>query len=153
MKLRRIALCLAVCMAAVVAVPASAMTTAQEFRDLWNGCAQGIDRMLDNGWVVEHIEFDWMRLGEVYVSTETLSAGHTFKIVGVGGHGIADLDIRVYDENGNLVAADTLNDDVPEVDITPAWTGPFRVEVAVEAAEAGWDPADSWYFAYMVLSK
>lgn len=102
---------------------------------------------------MEHVEFDWLKLNDVYVSTEVLSAGCKFKIVGVGGAGIADLDIRVYDENNNLVAADTLDDDVPEVDIAPRWTGPFRVEVSAEALMTGCCPEDGWYFAYLIGSK
>ena len=43
--------------------------------------------------------------------------------------GTGDIDIKVYDENGNLVAADTKSDNVPIVNWTPAWTGPFTIKV------------------------
>lgn len=153
MKSLKVAMVSAVCLLLVAALPASAMTTAEEFTGLWNRCAEGIGEMIKSGYVIEHVEFDRLKLNEVYVSSEFLSAGYSFKIIGVGGAGIRDLDIRVYDENNNLVAKDTLNDDVPEVDIAPKWSGPFRVEVVVEALSPGCNPAEDWYFCYIIGSK
>ncbi|MEW6229846.1 MAG: hypothetical protein AB1700_17430, partial [Bacillota bacterium] len=77
MKSLRIALLLAVCLLLVSALPASAMTTAEEFTGLWNRCAEGIDKMIKSGYVMEHVEFDWLKLNEVYVSNEFLSAGYS----------------------------------------------------------------------------
>lgn len=47
----------------------------------------------------------------------------------VSGDGDTDLDLFVYDENGNLVASDTDGTDRCRVHITPRWTGQFRIEV------------------------
>ena len=47
----------------------------------------------------------------------------------VRGDGDTDLDLFVYDENGNLVASDTDSTDVCVVTWTPRWTGNFRVRV------------------------
>lgn len=47
----------------------------------------------------------------------------------VRGDGDTDLDLFVYDENGNLVASDTDSTDVCVVSWTPRWTGNFRVRV------------------------
>jgi len=42
----------------------------------------------------------------------------------------ADFDIKIYDENGNLVAKGTKVGSADEtVFITPRWTGPFRIVV------------------------
>ncbi len=43
------------------------------------------------------------------------------------GDGDTDLDLYVYDENGNLIGSDTNGTDNCVVEWTPRWTGPFRV--------------------------
>jgi hypothetical protein len=46
------------------------------------------------------------------------------------GDGGTCLELRVYDENGNLIAADTFGfGDRREVNIRPYWTGPFMVRI------------------------
>lgn len=49
--------------------------------------------------------------------------------VRVFGDGDTDLDVRVYDENGNLVASDLSYSDNCIVEWRPRWTGVFRIEV------------------------
>jgi len=49
----------------------------------------------------------------------------------VSGDGDTCLELRVYDEFGNLVASDTLGlGDDRIVLVTPKWTGQFKVKVA-----------------------
>lgn len=45
------------------------------------------------------------------------------------GDGDTDLDLQVYDENGNLVASDEDDTDRCYVSWTPKWTGPFTIKV------------------------
>lgn len=47
----------------------------------------------------------------------------------VSGDGDTDLDLYVYDENGNLIVSDLGPTDDCIVSFTPRWTGPFRVKV------------------------
>lgn len=48
----------------------------------------------------------------------------------LSGDGDTCLELRVYDENGNLVASDTRGfGDDREVTITPKWTGKFTVKI------------------------
>ena len=47
----------------------------------------------------------------------------------VKGDGDTDLDLQVFDENGNLVASDTDATDACLVSWTPKWTGNFTVKV------------------------
>lgn len=49
--------------------------------------------------------------------------------VGLIGDGDTDLDLYVYDENGNLIASDTAYGDVCYCEWVPLWTGTFRIEV------------------------
>lgn len=50
-------------------------------------------------------------------------------VITVSGDGDTDLDLYVYDENGNLVADDTDFTDECIVAWTPAWSGEFTVVV------------------------
>jgi hypothetical protein len=54
--------------------------------------------------------------------------GEVTRIV-VDGDRTTDLDLYVYDENGNLVAKDDDNTDYCVVSFTPRWTGKFTVRV------------------------
>lgn len=49
--------------------------------------------------------------------------------VGVSGNGATDLDLYVYDENGNLIASDADYSDDCYVCWTPRWTGNFIIKV------------------------
>jgi hypothetical protein len=47
----------------------------------------------------------------------------------VSGDGDTDLDLFVYDENGNLICSDEDATDVMLCEWEPAWTGPFLIEI------------------------
>lgn len=49
--------------------------------------------------------------------------------VGVIGDGDTDLDLYVYDENGNLICKDDDRTDTMACSWRPRWTGPFRVKI------------------------
>lgn len=58
----------------------------------------------------------------------TFEGGETAQVV-VSGDGDTDLDLFVYDQNGNLVVSDTDTGDDCLVEWKPVWTGPFTVKV------------------------
>ncbi len=64
-----------------------------------------------------------------------LHPGWCYKVIGLGGDGIEDLDLRVYDPNGILLQRDTTQDPQPYVGqmrpICPSESGSFRIEVRV----------------------
>ena len=49
--------------------------------------------------------------------------------ISLSGDGDTDLDLYVYDENGNLIASDTGFSDQASVAIRPYWTGRFTIRV------------------------
>jgi hypothetical protein len=55
--------------------------------------------------------------------------GLEYAQIGLSGDGDTDLDLYVYDENGNQIASDLGSTDDASVSFTPAWTGTFRIEV------------------------
>lgn len=55
--------------------------------------------------------------------------GGELAIVSIRGDGDTDLDLYIYDENGNLIVSGTGPTDRETVSWTPAWTGNFRIRV------------------------
>jgi hypothetical protein len=72
-------------------------------------------------------------LSNRYYDTVTLNlrSGMRYGLVGVCDSDCRDLDLRLYDGNGNLVDADTSPDDTPVVGITPRWSGQFYLRVSM----------------------
>lgn len=58
----------------------------------------------------------------------TFYKGNSYKIY-VNGDDDTDLDLYVYDENDNLVASDTDNLDLCICNVTPKWTGEFKIKI------------------------
>lgn len=78
----------------------------------------------------------------------TLQAGRSYKIIGVCDNDCTDVDIRLYDQNNNLIDEDLLVDDLPIVDVTPQWTGPFRVQVIMATCNVA-----PCYYAFNVYGR
>lgn len=67
--------------------------------------------------------------------TVTFLGGEVARIT-VRGDGCSDLDLYVYDENGNLIGQDLGYSDSAMVSWIPRWTGPFVVVVKNRGARA-----------------
>ena len=59
----------------------------------------------------------------------TLHAGTTYALVGVCDNDCSDLDLVLYDADGDQVDSDVQTDDVPIVQVTPHETMRYRVKV------------------------
>ena len=62
-----------------------------------------------------------------------LRRGTRYKIAAVCDNDCRDLDLKLYDENGNLIDKDFQSDDVPIVDVQPRRTATFKVVVQMES--------------------
>lgn len=60
--------------------------------------------------------------------TEEFEASELARVV-LRGDGDTDLDLFIYDENGNLIDSDTDGTDVCICEWTPRWKGPFEIRV------------------------
>ncbi|MET0648842.1 MAG: hypothetical protein ABW208_19710, partial [Pyrinomonadaceae bacterium] len=69
--------------------------------------------------------------GETSSFALSLNGGTEYRLVSACDNDCSDIDIVVYDENGNQVASDTSRDDKPVVSVTPRWTGQFRIKVTM----------------------
>ncbi len=73
--------------------------------------------------------------------TLTLHAGRRYALVGVCDSDCKDLDLALYDANGEQVDSDIQNDDVPIVQVTPRETQRYRVKVIM----ANCQTSPCWY--------
>lgn len=58
-----------------------------------------------------------------------LYAGETYRFVATCDVDCSDVDLRLRNSAGTIVAEDVLGDDVPIVDFTPSRSGYYRIEV------------------------
>jgi hypothetical protein len=67
-----------------------------------------------------------------------LNRGVRYAFFAAGDQSIADLDIYIYDLDGNLLAHDDDEDDTPIAVLAPRWTGLFQVYVKNYRGGRGW---------------
>ena len=67
-----------------------------------------------------------------------LDVGREYQIMGACDEDCSDLDLTLYDGNGNVVDSDMLDDDYPLVSLTVTRSGVFRVRVSM--ADCSADP-------------
>jgi hypothetical protein len=65
--------------------------------------------------------------------TLELDAGRSYALLGVCDEDCSDLDLRLFDADGNEVDSDIETDDYPVVEVRPARTARFRVKVIMAA--------------------
>ncbi|KAB8334644.1 hypothetical protein SD80_009830 [Scytonema tolypothrichoides VB-61278] len=83
-----------------------------------------------NGYQLTHEPFiDGIRSGGSDYLTINLRAGEQYGIIGVCDEDCQDLDITLYNDRGQVIAADTDDDDIPAVSVTPTRSGTYRVKV------------------------
>lgn len=63
--------------------------------------------------------------------TFELKSGREYFIAAVCDQDCSDLDLKLFDENDNVIAEDALVDDAPIVRVTPRWSGKFRLNVTM----------------------
>lgn len=78
----------------------------------------------------------------------TLRAGQDYSIAGFCDTHCRDIDLRVYDENNQLLGEDALTDDVPMVNVQPKFTGSYSVEVVMYQCNAS-----PCYYAFNVYAR
>jgi hypothetical protein len=97
------------------------------------------DRLIIGGafWIQRGYELthepsmDALGDGQSQWITLNLQGGVNYSMIAAGDRNCRDLDLSVYDENGNLIDSDIEVDDIPVLQISPRWTGTFRVKVTM----------------------
>ena len=140
------------------AAPADAMPAAmpgdkEELADLLVKMAAISAKLVEGGYTVAHIEVDRLQKGQVYSASRKFYGGNSYKIVGMGGKGIGDLDMKLVDSAGDDIAKDTADDNVPIVDANPKAESDYTIKVAAAALEKGADPEAEYYFCWVIAFK
>jgi hypothetical protein len=73
--------------------------------------------------------YRYLNRGQTYTISTTLYRGYHYNIIGAGDSGISDLDLEIYDGNGNLITRDRMTDAYPIVTSVPRWTGRFFIRI------------------------
>jgi hypothetical protein len=81
---------------------------------------------------------DTLREGESKRYEPVLYRGTRYAFFGAGDQHIRDLDIYIYDMDGNLLAHDADDSDTPIAVFAPRSTGQFKVIVKNYRGDAGW---------------
>ncbi|WP_299193213.1 hypothetical protein [uncultured Erythrobacter sp.] len=116
--------------AAMIALGASAPTTAQSSYE------QEVNRLLNatqsiassRGFSSTHSRYNGqLRQGQEETITLDLNAGVSYMMVAQCDRDCSDIDLWLYDENGNLIDEDVLVDDTPIVNVTPIRNARFTL--------------------------
>jgi hypothetical protein len=85
-----------------------------------------------NGWNVRDcFDVGLLRKGQSVVIRTTLLAGNTYKIAAAGCEDGYDVDISVYDQNGNFIDSDGDSQQLAVADVRPAWSGTYFIKVTM----------------------
>ena len=79
----------------------------------------------------EHAMGTVLHDGETEEFELVLHAGAEYVIPGAGDSTTRDLDLEIYDENGNFIDGDDMLDALPFVVVEPAWSGTFTVRMTM----------------------
>jgi hypothetical protein len=80
--------------------------------------------------------------------TVNLRRGEEYVIIGTCDEDCGDLDLKVYDDNGNIIASDNDTDGTPIVHLSPQWSAGFTLRA--EMASCGKNPCQ---YGIGVLSR
>lgn len=116
--------------AALVAVGAATPTIAQSSYE------QEVNRLLNltqniangRGFSTSHSRYNGqLRNNQDETVTLNLNAGTSYMMVAQCDRDCSDIDMWLYDENGNLIDSDVLVDDTPIVEVTPIRSARFSL--------------------------
>lgn len=125
----RLVLPLGMALAAAVLPPPAAAQSDVVSRQLSRVTA----RMAQNGYGESHTRTrGTLRQGQYTTFDLSMQQGRRYAIVGVCDQDCTDLDLILYDENGNKIDDDVADDDAPVVAVSPRWSGRFRVRVRMQ---------------------
>lgn len=103
-----------------------------------------------SGWAVRTATNVTLGSGEHRVYLVTLYSGNEYRILACGDDNVANIDIVLYDAQGNQVGADATSDREPTLTYTPTLTDTFYI--AVHASRLN-DPAKKAGVATAVTYK
>jgi hypothetical protein len=122
----------AIAFCAIGAAPSAYAQGAEYIRQLANQLSQARDSYVPNNYrLVTGPDNDSLSQGDSDNYTVTLQGGRSYKLVGVCDNDCTDLDITLYDSDGDVVDQDLLDDDKPVVSVSGKSGGRYRMNVSM----------------------
>lgn len=120
----------AVTLCGMAAAPSAFAQSSEVIRQLGAQLSQARNSYVpDNYRLVIGPDNDFLSQGNSDDYTVTLQGGRSYKLVGVCDNDCSDLDITLYDSDGDVVDRDMLNDDQPVVSVSGKSSGRYRMNV------------------------
>lgn len=97
----------------------------------------GAVALTNRGYKLSHeVTVRKLPTGGMHTITMQLDEGSSYAITAVCDEDCVDIDLFLYDDNGNQIDKDTQRDDLPVVTVSPKWTATFRLHVLIPACNA-----------------
>jgi len=109
-------------------------------------------KLYDDGYTIVHIEVDKLYRGQSYTDRRELFSSNYYRIIGMGGVGVKDLDLSIHDMYGNLITKDELTDNIPQLDVRINQTSNFTIKTSLYALEASYANTE-YFFCYLIAFK
>jgi hypothetical protein len=112
--------------------PSAYAQPAEYIRQLANQLSQARESYVPNSYrLVTGPDNDNLSQGDSDNYNVTLQGGRSYKLVGVCDNDCTDLDITLYDSDGDVVDRDLLDDDKPVVSVSGKSGGRYRMNVSM----------------------
>ncbi|TVM19949.1 hypothetical protein DPQ33_01615 [Oceanidesulfovibrio indonesiensis] len=95
----------------------------------------------EDGYAIRELQMGALKTGESYYFTTQLSAGIDYVFYAAGDADLKGVEIRIFDENWQLVTADNRQLRQAEAMFQVFWSGSYHVQVTIADAGsegAGW---------------
>jgi hypothetical protein len=126
------------------------VVTDQADLDYVNGLhLEAMDQIASEGYQNIFDQVDMLYTTEPEMVHITLGRGD-YIVYAEGGLRIRDLDLSVYDEDGDLVAEDTLDDNAPYCEFSTRDSSSFDIDITPYEMESGWE---SGYYLIVIVRE
>ena len=127
----------AVFIAAAIAAPVGLAAQNQWERVVRSQIREHSSYLTDRGYeMINEVYQGTLGNQESEMLTITLQADRAYAFLGVCDQDCHDLDLRLYDSDGDEVDADVSNDDWPVVKVSPSRAGEYRVKVIMASCSS-----------------
>lgn len=126
-------------LAGLLLAPAAASASADDAEScvrtkVWEG--------YDDGWSIRTMTSTTLKKGATRNYLVTLYKGNEYQMIGCGDSDTSNVDVLIYDTNGNVVLRDEDEGRVPRINFKPEQTATYYVvvharDLAGDATEAG----------------
>ncbi len=112
-----------------------------------------VEAIYEEDYVIAHIEVDKLYEGQQYSFTRVLLEENNYKVIGVGGWGIKDLDVRIEDSAGEVIDEDTTDDNVPIVNANVPSSQRYTIRTLAYELEEGVEESEYFFIVVVAFQK